>query len=170
MRGSDAALLCPGTAAELPYPADWPLFFYRSGSVIPLNMCESTLPDGYPETLELFAVPLGPGEEHSARDSLIMEDNGLRILSNDSYSCYRCSQRRIDNRTIELRIDLTQKAIDAPAVRALTIAVPKGFPYRLREHNCPANASKTERRTRKRPLQATISLREGQWNFVIEGV
>jgi alpha-glucosidase len=69
MRGSDAARFAPGTAAELPYPADWPLFFYRSGSVIPLNMRESTLPDGYPETLELFAVPLGPGEEHSARDS-----------------------------------------------------------------------------------------------------
>lgn len=127
IRGLGGMIHAPASEAQFSYPSAQPLFFYRSGSVIPLNTNGAKMPDGYSESLQLFVLPLALQELRSVREGRISEDDGTRMFTEDSHNSYQYKQTRDSDTAINLSVEITRYAANAPRERQIEISVPEGF-------------------------------------------
>jgi hypothetical protein len=113
-----------GSRGEAEYPMGEPLYFYRSGAVLPVNFEGEKLADGYYDALRLFVVPLGTGD--TSVSNTVYEDDGLAPLTETSYCEYELLQKW-EGEWIGCHLRVRRFSKDAPRPRAIEFRLPQGF-------------------------------------------
>jgi len=157
--GVDGTTLCAGGHPRtMPYPSSEPLYFYRTGSLIPLNAGEDKIPDGFSAVLDLAVVPLSGLEAAAESECVLYEDDGVSTLSEGSYSEIFCAQKRLDDGLVRLELKAIKLAVNSPLPRRVRLSVPPGFVIAAagpadRGEAAPASASMETELTREIPAR-----------------
>jgi alpha-glucosidase len=113
-----------GSPGQQSYPRSGPLFFYRSGSALPVRESRDRIPDGYYDELVLLIVPLSEGE--GAVESIVYEDDGSRLVESSSYCVYSVRQA-CEAEGIRCSVTVKAFADDAPLPRPIRLVLPEGY-------------------------------------------
>lgn len=157
-----STLYSGGRSVRKPYPERVPLYFYRTGSILPENPGGDKLPDGYSQVLDLMVFPLSGREEETTTESFVYEDDGLSTLCPESYSVIACAQARRADGSIRLQLRQMYFAANAPDPRCIHLAVPEGFVIAIEDEDAPVASGRQVQET-------TLSRASPARSFVIYG-
>ena len=115
-----------GTQGRQAYPQSTPLFFYKSGSALPVRESRDRIPDGYYEELVLLLVP--PSEGEGRVTGMVYEDDGTRLLGPNSYCAYSIAQAW-EAGFVGCSISVKASAEDAPRPRTIRLVLPEGYRF-----------------------------------------
>jgi alpha-glucosidase len=108
------------------YPRSTPLFFYRSGSAVPVREPRDRIPEGYYDELVLLLVP--PAEGEDAAESIVYEDDGSRLVGIGSYCAYSVRQAWEEG-GVHCTVTVKAFARDAPQSRRIRLVLPEGYRF-----------------------------------------
>jgi len=115
-----------GSPDRRPYPRSGPLYYYRSGSALPVRESRDRIPEGYYDELVLLLVP--PAEGEDAAESIVHEDDGSRLVEGDSYCAYSVLQT-CEGERVRCSVTVNAFAPDAPRPRRIRLVLPEGYRF-----------------------------------------
>lgn len=117
-----------GTTAQMQYPGQEPLFFFRAGSAIPFESRHLGSLEDYSDSVHLLIIPI-PAELTQSTVFHVYEDDGLSEMQDGSYNCFEFVQHKLGDTNVQLSITMKSQARNGPKPRTLVLSLPPGYGF-----------------------------------------